>query len=92
MMVLRDRREGVSVIIGTLLLILITVIAAAALAIMVSEFEKEEMERQAHVSAVENEDLRIVSIELENNRSDWLSFLENENFTQWNITVWDNTT
>ena len=92
MMALRDRREGVSVIIGTLLLILITVIAAAALAIMVSEFEKEEMERQAHVSAVENEDLRIVSIELENNRSDWLSFLENENNTQWNSTIWNNTT
>lgn len=88
---LRDRRTGVSVIVGTLLLILITVIAAAALAIMVSEFEKEEMERQAHVSAVENEDLRIISIELENNRTNWASFLDIENSTEWNNSLWNNT-
>lgn len=84
MIILRGRPEGVSVIVGTLLLILITVIAAAALAIMVSEFEKEEMERQAHLSAVENEDLRITSIWLENNITDWMSIVSIDNDTEWN--------
>jgi hypothetical protein len=40
--------EAVSVIVGTLLLILVTVIAAAGLAIMVSQLQKDEMDRQSH--------------------------------------------
>lgn len=58
-----DREAGVSVIVGTLMLILITVTAAAGLAIMVSELQKDEMERQSHVASVENEELIIHGIE-----------------------------
>lgn len=58
-----DREVGVSVIIGTLMLILITVTAAAGLAIMVSELQKDEMERQSHQAAVKSEQLVIHGIE-----------------------------
>ena len=58
-----DPEEGVSVIIGTLLLILITVTAAAGLAIMVSELQKDEMDRQSHQAAVKTEELIIHGIE-----------------------------
>ncbi|MBN1432529.1 MAG: type IV pilin [Methanomicrobiaceae archaeon] len=84
MVVMRDSHEGVSVIVGTLMLILITVIAAASLAIMISEFEKDEMERQAHLNAVESEDLRITAVELENNLTDWGSYIIIGNDTEWN--------
>jgi flagellin-like protein len=66
--------EGVSVIVGTLLLILITVTAAGGLAIMVSEFQKTEMERQSHIRNVENEELRLLEIDLENNQTFWLDW------------------
>ncbi|KAF5414547.1 MAG: hypothetical protein C5S48_08205 [Candidatus Methanogaster sp.] len=55
--------SGVSVIIGTLMLILITIIAASGLALMVSGMQKEAMERESHLAAVENENLRIISID-----------------------------
>lgn len=58
-----DDEEGVSVIVGTLLLILITVTAAAGLAIMVSELQKGEMTRQSHQAAVRNEQLSIHRID-----------------------------
>jgi hypothetical protein len=57
-----DPEDGVSVIIGTLMLILITVTAAAGLAIMVSELQKDEMARQSHQAAVRNEELIIHGI------------------------------
>lgn len=63
---MRDTRErdeqAVTVIVGTLMLILITVIAAAGLAVMVSQMQKEEMNRQSHQAAVKNELLKITSI------------------------------
>ncbi|MCD5409192.1 MAG: hypothetical protein LRZ87_00245 [Methanocellales archaeon] len=55
--------SGVTVIIGTLLLILITVTAAAGFALMVSELQEEEMARRERIIAVEGENLRIVSID-----------------------------
>lgn len=58
-----DRESGVSVIVGTLLLILITVTAAAGLAIMVSELQKSEMERQSYQASVKSEELIINGIE-----------------------------
>jgi len=58
-----DCEEGISVIIGTLMLILITVTAAAGLAIMVSELQKDEMARQSHQAAVKNEELQIRQIQ-----------------------------
>ncbi len=69
----RDREEGISVIIGTLLLILITVTAAAGLAVMVSQMQKDEMNRQTHQAQVKNEELKITGIDLvfDANASTW---------------------
>lgn len=78
--------SGVSVIVGTLLLILITVTAAAGLAIMVSQMQKDEMNRQSHLSAVKNEKIEFLSIALENNRTVW-------NQTPFNVSTdqtWNN--
>ena len=54
--------QAVSVIIGTLLLILVTVTAAAGLAVMVSQMQKDEMNRQTHQAAVKNELLKITGV------------------------------
>ena len=78
-----DHEEGVSVIVGTLLLILITVTAAAGLAIMVSELQKGEMTRQSHQAAVKNEQLVIHRIDPAYNAS--TGELEILNFTLLNM-------
>jgi hypothetical protein len=62
---------AVSVIIGTLLLILIAVTAAAGLALMVSQMQKDEMNRQSHLNAVKNEQIQIQHISLSNDRAAW---------------------
>ncbi len=51
--------KGVSVIVGTLLLILITVIAAATLAVMVSQLQKDQMNRESQEQAVHDENIVI---------------------------------
>jgi hypothetical protein len=63
--------HGVSVIVGTLLLILITVTAAAGLAVMISQMQKDEMNRQSHLSAVKNEQILITGVTFESRPSDW---------------------
>ncbi|MCD6197334.1 MAG: hypothetical protein J7K15_01995 [Deltaproteobacteria bacterium] len=63
--------SGISVIIGTLMLILITIIAASGLALMVSGMQKEAMERESHLAAVESENLRIISIDPSGNDTQW---------------------
>jgi flagellin-like protein len=65
--------SGVSVIVGTLLLILITVVAAAGLALMVSQMQKDEMNRQTHIAAVKNEKIEILNVVFENNQTAWQS-------------------
>ncbi|MBP2029451.1 flagellin-like protein [Methanohalophilus levihalophilus] len=67
---LRDEK-GISVVFGTLLLILITITAAASLALFVSETQKSMMEREEHISAVENEELRILKLQPSGNSSHW---------------------
>jgi flagellin-like protein len=82
----RKNDEAVSVIVGTLLLILITVTAAAGLAIMVSQMQKDEMNRQSHLAAVQSENIRIQNIGLANDRAAW-------NQSPWNISIeqsWNN--
>ncbi|MGM0771353.1 MAG: archaellin/type IV pilin N-terminal domain-containing protein [Halobacteriota archaeon] len=69
---LRDER-GVSVVFGTLLLILITIIAASGVAVMVSTTQKDIMERQAQIEAVENENLKVISIHPIGNSTHWNS-------------------
>lgn len=54
--------EAVTVIVGTLMLILVTVTAAAGLAVMVSQMQKDEMNRQSHQAAVKNELLKVTGI------------------------------
>jgi|GEM_PF-1002027 len=65
------RDQGVSVIVGTLLLILITVTAAAALALMVSQMQKAEMTRQTQIQAVKDEQIAISGVSLNNNQNVW---------------------
>ena len=67
---LRDER-GVSVVFGTLLLILITIIAASGVAVMVSTTQKDIMERQAQLEAVQNENLKVISIHPMGNSTHW---------------------
>jgi hypothetical protein len=81
-----QNEDGVSVIVGTLLLILITVIAAAGLAIMVSQMQKDEMNRQSHLAAVKSEKIEILNVGFANDRAAW-------NQTPLNIPTdqaWDN--
>jgi hypothetical protein len=59
-----DEESGLSVIVGTLLLILIVVASASALAVMVSEAQKKDMEQRSLRAAVESENLKILSLAL----------------------------
>ena len=70
MSVMYHDESGVSVIIGTLMLILITITAASGLALMVSGMQKEAMERESHLAAVASENLRIISIDPVENSTD----------------------
>ncbi|MEM2123966.1 MAG: PKD domain-containing protein [Methanolinea sp.] len=82
----RDER-AVSVIVGTLMLILVTVTAAAGLAVMVSQMQKEEMNRQAHQAAVKNELLKINGIRPVYNET--TGFLEELNVSILNLNTAD---
>lgn len=75
---LRENEDGVSVIVGTLMLILITVIAAVSVAIMISEFQKEDMERQSHIRSVEHENLSLSYVDLTNNETFWKEWSQSE--------------
>lgn len=65
--------RGVSVVFGTLMLILITITAASGLAVMVSAMQKEAMDRESHLAAVENENLKIIAIDPVGNSTHWNS-------------------
>jgi flagellin-like protein len=77
--------KGVSVIIGTLLLILITVTAAAALGLMISQMEKDTMNRQTHLAAVSSENISILNVAFYENQTDWNGWngTINENCQNW---------
>lgn len=82
-----ENESGVSVIIGTLLLILITVTAAAGLAIMVSQMQKDEMNRQSHLAAVKSEKIEILNAGLKNDPVAWnqspFNVTENQSWNNW---------
>jgi uncharacterized protein YpmB len=59
-----EDESGLSVVVGTLLLIIIVVGSVSALALMVSEAQKKEMERNSLRIAVESENLKITSLAL----------------------------
>ncbi len=69
-MKLLEDESGLSVIVGTLLLILIVVASASALALMVNEAQKKEMEQQSLRAAVESENLKILSLALNDSDGD----------------------
>ena len=73
MSVMYHDESGVSVIIGTLMLILITITAASGLALMVSGMQKEAMDRESHLAAVASENLRIIAIDPVGNDTHWHS-------------------
>ncbi|MEA3254968.1 MAG: hypothetical protein U9Q22_03930, partial [Candidatus Altiarchaeota archaeon] len=54
--------KGMSNVVGALMLTLVVIIAAAGFAAMLSQIQREEMKRATHISAVEGEELRIMSI------------------------------
>jgi hypothetical protein len=80
---------GVSVIVGTLLLILITVTAAAGLALMISQMQKDEMNRQSHLAAVAAENITILNVAFENNQTEWnLTGIQNsQNWSSVRLTL-----
>jgi flagellin-like protein len=63
--------QGVSVIIGTLLLILITVTAAAALALMISQMQKTAMTQQEHIAEVKAENVQFSTVNFQNDPNAW---------------------
>lgn len=69
-MKLLEDESGLSVIVGTLLLILIVVASASALALMVSEAQKKDMDQRSLRAAVESENLKILSIVLNDSDGD----------------------
>ena len=73
MSVMYHDESGISVIIGTLMLILITITAASGLALMVSGMQKDAVERESHLSAVASENLRIIAIDPTGNSTHWHS-------------------
>jgi len=83
----RTGEESVSVIVGTLLLILITVTAAAGLALMVSQIQKDEMNRQTHLNAVKNENVTILNVAFENNQTEWYGVQNSRNWSSVKLTL-----
>lgn len=63
-MKLIEDESGLSVIVGTLLLIIVVVGSVSALALMVSEAQKKDIERNSLRIAVESENLKITSLAL----------------------------
>jgi len=59
-----EDESGLSVIVGTLLLIIVVVGSVSALALMVSEAQKKDIERNSLRIAVESENLKITSLAL----------------------------
>jgi hypothetical protein len=62
--------SGLSVVVGTLLLILIVVTSVSALALMVNEAQKKEMEQKSLRDAVESENIKILSLALNDSDGD----------------------
>ncbi len=69
-MKLFEDESGLSVVVGTLLLIFIVVASVSALALMVSEAQKKEMEQRSLRAAVESENLKILSLALNDSDDD----------------------
>lgn len=54
--------RGVSEVVGAMLLIVVAIIAVSGVAVMVAEMQKNAAERQSNIEAIENENLKIMSI------------------------------
>lgn len=82
-MKLIEDESGLSVVVGTLLLIIVVVGSVSALALMVSEAQKKEMDQRSIRAAVESENLKILSLVL--NDSDWDGSWNTINITVVNL-------
>ena len=69
-MKLLENESGLSVVVGTLLLIMIVVASVSALALMVSDAQKKEMDQRSLHAAVESEYLKILSLALNDSDGD----------------------
>ncbi len=69
-MKLLENESGLSVVVGTLLLIMIVVASVSALSVMVSEAQKKEMDQRSLRAAVESENLKILSLALNDSDGD----------------------
>ena len=54
--------KGASEIVGALLLIAVVIVAVSGIAVIVAQVQKNEMERQSNIDAVEKENIKIMSI------------------------------
>lgn len=69
-MKLIEDESGLSVVVGTLLLIIVVAGSVSALALMVSEAQKKEMDQRSFRAAVESENLKILSLVLNDSDGD----------------------
>jgi len=76
-----EDESGLSVVVGTLLLIIVVVGSVSALALMISEAQKKEMERNSLRIAVESENLKITSLALKTDN------LSDENWSTIKINI-----
>ncbi len=84
---IRKNNKGASEIVGALLLIAVVIIAASGIAVIVAQVQKNEMDRQSTIDAVEKENIKIMSIQPVLN--DTTSFLDALNITIVNLNSQD---
>lgn len=59
---IQKNNKGASEIVGALLLIAVVIVAVSGIAVIVAQVQKNEMERQSTIDAVEKENIKIMSI------------------------------
>ena len=80
---IHKNNKGASEIVGALLLIAVVIIAASGIAVIVAQVQKNEMDRQSTIDAVEKENIKIMSIQPILN--DTTGFLDSLNITIVNL-------
>jgi flagellin-like protein len=80
---IQKNNKGASEIVGALLLIAVVIVAVSGIAVIVAQVQKNEMERQSTIDAVEKENIKIMSIKPVLN--DTTDFLDALNITITNL-------
>jgi flagellin-like protein len=82
--------KGASEIVGALLLIAVVIVAVSGIAVIVAQVQKNEMERQSNIDAVEKENIKIMSIlPVLNYTNDIIIYLDSLNITIVNLNSQD---